>query len=114
MQLSALFDKLGLCETESSRFFGEIGHDSPRKYEYRSFRYIVWDKKERTSLIVAFTLAGSEDAIVVSTDSLGIGAWTKPGRGEIPYAWQVTKNWLWMGPPMLPYDYYMSPERHAA
>ncbi len=37
----------------------------------------------------------------VQTDSLGIGAWTKPGRGEIPYAWQVTKNWLWMGPSML-------------
>ena len=37
----------------------------------------------------------------VQTDSLGIGAWTRPGRGEIPYAWQVTPNWLWMGPSML-------------
>lgn len=37
----------------------------------------------------------------VQTDSLGIGAWTRPGRGEIPYAWQVTPNWLWMGPAML-------------
>ncbi len=37
----------------------------------------------------------------VQTDSLGIGAWTKPGRGTIPYAWQVTPNWLWMGPSML-------------
>ncbi len=37
----------------------------------------------------------------VQTDSLGIGAWTRPGRGEIPYAWQVTQNWLWMGPSML-------------
>lgn len=37
----------------------------------------------------------------VQTDSLGIGAWTRPGRGELPYAWQVTPNWLWMGPSML-------------
>jgi len=37
----------------------------------------------------------------VQTDSLGIGAWTRPGRGAIPYAWQVTPNWLWMGPSML-------------
>jgi hypothetical protein len=37
----------------------------------------------------------------VQTDSLGIGAWTRPGRGSIPYAWQVTPNWLWMGPSML-------------
>ncbi|KAF0093248.1 MAG: hypothetical protein E1N59_3023 [Puniceicoccaceae bacterium 5H] len=37
----------------------------------------------------------------VQTDALGIGAWTRPGRGTIPYAWQVTPNWLWMGPSML-------------
>lgn len=37
----------------------------------------------------------------VQTDSLGIGAWTRPGRGTIPYAWQVTPNWTWMGPSML-------------
>jgi hypothetical protein len=37
----------------------------------------------------------------VQTDSLGIGAWTRPGRGSIPYAWQVTANWIWMGPAML-------------
>lgn len=37
----------------------------------------------------------------VQTDALGIGAWTRPGRGEIPYAWQVTPNWLWMGPSMM-------------
>lgn len=25
----------------------------------------------------------------IQTDSMGIGAWTKPGRGRIPYAWQI-------------------------
>ena len=37
----------------------------------------------------------------MQTDSLGIGAWTRPGRGSIPYAWQVTPNWLWMSPSVL-------------
>jgi len=37
----------------------------------------------------------------VQTDSLGIGAWTRPGRGTIPYAWQVSPNWVWMSPSVL-------------
>jgi len=41
----------------------------------------------------------------VATDSMGIGAWTKPGRGEIPYTWQVTMNWAWMNPPALQFFY---------
>ena len=41
----------------------------------------------------------------VATDSMGIGAWTKPGRGEIPYAWQVMMNWSWMNPPALQFFY---------
>ena len=31
----------------------------------------------------------------------GTGTWTRPGRGSIPYAWQVTPNWLWMSPSVL-------------
>ncbi|HVU35621.1 MAG TPA: GxGYxYP domain-containing protein [Opitutaceae bacterium] len=41
----------------------------------------------------------------ISTDSMGIGSWTKPGRGRIPYAWQVMMNWAWMNPPALQYFY---------
>jgi hypothetical protein len=41
----------------------------------------------------------------VATDSIGIGAWTKPGRGQIPYTWQVMMNWVWMNPPALQYFY---------
>ena len=28
----------------------------------------------------------------VQTDSMGIGAWTLPGRGRIPYAWQILSS----------------------
>ena len=41
----------------------------------------------------------------LATDSMGIGAWTKPGRGKIPYGWQVLMNWVWMNPPALQYFY---------
>ena len=44
----------------------------------------------------------------VQTDCLGLGAWLKPGRGEIPYAWEVTMNWVWLAPTMLEYFYGMS------
>ena len=27
---------------------------------------------------------------LVQTDGLGLGAWTKPGRGAVPYTWEVT------------------------
>ena len=41
----------------------------------------------------------------IATDAMGIGAWTKPGRGKIPYGWQVLMNWSWMNPPALQYFY---------
>ena len=41
----------------------------------------------------------------VATDAMGIGTWTKPGRGKIPYTWQVLMNWAWMNPPALQYFY---------
>jgi hypothetical protein len=41
----------------------------------------------------------------LATDSMGIGTWTKPGRGKIPYGWQVLMNWAWMNPPALQYFY---------
>ncbi|MCF3650265.1 GxGYxYP domain-containing protein [Synoicihabitans lomoniglobus] len=50
----------------------------------------------------------AEDKVYVAaiaTDSMGIGAWTKPGRGRIPYGWQVLMNWSWMSPPALQFFY---------
>ncbi len=44
----------------------------------------------------------------VQTDCLGLGAWNQPGRGEIPYAWEVTMNWSWIAPAMLEYFYSQS------
>ena len=41
----------------------------------------------------------------VQTDGLGIGAWLEPGRGEIPYAWEVIMNYSWLAPAMMEYFY---------
>jgi hypothetical protein len=41
----------------------------------------------------------------IQTDCLGIGAWTEPGRGEIPYSWEVTMNWVWLAPAMMEFFY---------
>ncbi len=42
---------------------------------------------------------------VVQTDGIGLGAWLKPGRGEIPYTWKVGMNFTWLAPAMLEYFY---------
>ncbi len=41
----------------------------------------------------------------IQTDCLGLGAWDEPGRGDIPYAWEVTMNWSWLAPAMLQFFY---------
>lgn len=44
----------------------------------------------------------------IQTDGIGLGAWLKPGRGEIPYAWEVLMNYTWMAPGMAEYFYSMA------
>lgn len=44
----------------------------------------------------------------IETDCLGLGSWLKPGRGGLPYAWEVTMNWVWLAPTMLEYFYSMA------
>lgn len=39
----------------------------------------------------------------VQSDSIGIGVWTKPGRGRMPLGWQVTMNWAKFSPAALEY-----------
>lgn len=41
----------------------------------------------------------------IQTDGIGLGAWNQPGRGEIPYAWEVSMNYSWLAPAMLEYFY---------
>jgi hypothetical protein len=42
---------------------------------------------------------------LVQTDGLGLGAWVKPGRGSIPYAWEVSMKFQYIAPAMMEYFY---------
>ncbi len=42
---------------------------------------------------------------LIQSDGLGIGAWLRPGRGQIPYGWEVIMNWFTMAPAMLQFYY---------
>ncbi|MCX6943610.1 MAG: GxGYxYP family putative glycoside hydrolase [Opitutales bacterium] len=42
---------------------------------------------------------------LVQTDGLGIGAWVRPGRGSLPYAWEVSMKFLHLSPAMLEFYY---------
>ena len=42
---------------------------------------------------------------LVQSDGLGIGSWTKPGRGKIPYAWETNMEWIDFAPALLQYYY---------
>jgi hypothetical protein len=44
----------------------------------------------------------------IQTDGIGLGSWLRPGRGEIPYAWEVLMNYTWMAPGMAEYFYTMA------
>ncbi len=67
--------------------------------------YVVWDKSERTSLIVAFTVAGLEDAVVVSEEQIPLaeGAGLRmiqdfrgkfAGKSDIEiYQWAYDQYW---------------------
>ena len=41
----------------------------------------------------------------VQSDGIGIGAWFEPGRGSIPYAWEVTMKMYDLSPVLLEYYY---------
>ncbi len=49
-----------------------------------------------------------EDKVYITlsqTDGMGIGAWTLPGRGKLPYAWAVPLSWADLAPGALEYFY---------
>ncbi|NIA31107.1 MAG: hypothetical protein GWP06_14495 [Actinobacteria bacterium] len=69
-------------------------------YKFKNNHYIKRGKKYKAKKKIY--------AACIQTDGLGIGAWLKPGRGEIPYAWEVPLNWIWLAPAMLQYFYDMA------
>jgi len=57
----------------------------------------------RVALDAKLTAEAKVYLAFVQSDSIGIGVWTKPGRGKLPFAWQVTMNWTKFSPAALEY-----------
>ncbi len=66
-------------------------------FKFKNHHNIVPGKKYKPEKKVYITC--------VQTDGLGLGSWLKPGRGEIPYAWEVSMNYYWLAPAMMEYFY---------
>lgn len=41
----------------------------------------------------------------IESDGLGIGSWLKPGRGDIPYGWEMNEEYFHVAPALLEYYY---------
>lgn len=66
----------------------------------KDFKFTNNHRVERDAKLVA------EEKVYISfvqSDSIGIGVWTKPGRGKLPFGWQVTMNWSKFSPAALEY-----------
>ncbi len=85
----------GLHTLPNTSFSAQVKHTPG--FTYRNNHNIQPGKKYTPEKKVYITC--------VQTDGVGLGAWTKPGRGEIPYAWCLGLNDLWMGPSMLEFFY---------
>ncbi len=42
---------------------------------------------------------------LIQSDGMGIGSWSRPGRGEIPYGWEANEEWFGTAPALLQYYY---------
>lgn len=47
---------------------------------------------------------------LIESDGLGIGSWLKPGRGEIPYGWEMNEEYFHVAPALLQYYYETATE----
>ena len=63
----------------------------PAGYRFRNQRPAAPQRKQPAQVYVT----------LVQTDGLGLGAWNKPGRGSLPYSWEVTLPDLEIQPALL-------------
>lgn len=42
---------------------------------------------------------------LIESDGLGIGSWNRPGRGELPYGWEMNEEYMTTAPALLQYYY---------
>jgi hypothetical protein len=89
----ALIMAEGLAELPNMSFHGQVPVSPDFKFKQRGTfnpNPVIEDK-------VYITL--------IQSDGMGIGSWSKPGRGEIPYGWEANEEWFETAPALLQFYY---------
>jgi hypothetical protein len=72
-------------------------HGIPLSPDFRFVQKATYDPNPRVADKVYITL--------IESDGLGIGSWNKPGRGTIPYGWEMNEEYFTTAPALLQYYY---------
>jgi hypothetical protein len=89
----ALIMAEGLAELPNMSFHGQVPVSPDFKFKQKG----KFDPNPVVRNKVYITL--------IQSDGMGIGAWSRPGRGEIPYGWEANEEWFETAPALLQYYY---------
>ena len=94
----ALIMAEGLASVPNLSFHGQVPLSSDFSFKQRG----KFNPNPKVEKKVYVTL--------IESDGLGIGSWLKPGRGEIPYGWEMNEEYLKVAPALLQYYYETATE----
>jgi hypothetical protein len=83
----------GLASLPNMSFHGTI----PVSKDFHSVQKGTYHQNRKVEDKVYLTL--------IESDGLGIGSWNKPGRGELPYGWEMNEEYFHVAPALLQYYY---------
>lgn len=89
----ALIMAEGLAELPNMSFHGQV----PVSPDFRFRQKGKFNRNPVAGDKVYLTL--------IQSDGMGIGAWSRPGRGEIPYGWEANEEWFDTAPALLQFYY---------
>jgi len=83
----------GLAELPNMSFHGQVRVSADFKFKQKG----TFNSNPVIKQKVYLTL--------IQSDGMGIGSWSKPGRGEIPYGWEANEEWFETAPALLQFYY---------
>ncbi len=94
----ALIVAEGLASLPNMSFHGQL----PVSPDFRFKQKGKFDPNPKIEDKVYLTL--------IESDGLGIGSWLKPGRGDLPYGWEMNEEYFHVAPALLQYYYETATE----
>jgi hypothetical protein len=83
----------GLAELPNMSFHGQVPVSPDFKF------------KQKGSFNPHPTIKEKVYLTLIQSDGMGIGSWSRPGRGEIPYGWEANEEWFQTAPALLQFYY---------